>query len=91
MAYEKLYGEFVRDAEGTLWFETGQGEDDVDRDPVHLLRYPYGERCSASEKGSCPNCSVSLMFHMWDRTFTGVLAPAVTGNAKIGSDTKPTI
>lgn len=30
------------------------------------------------------------MFYMSDRTFTGVLALAVSENEKIGSDTKPT-
>ncbi len=38
-------GRIIWDTEGTLWFEMHQGEDKVDRDPVHILRYPHGE-CS---------------------------------------------
>ena len=31
-----LDGGFVRNAEGTLWLETNQGKDEIDRNPVHF-------------------------------------------------------
>lgn len=43
-------GGFVRNAEGTLWLETNQGKDEIDRNPVYFLRHPHGE-CSVSSCG----------------------------------------
>ena len=34
----------ARDAEGRLWIETGQDDDEVDRYFVDLLQYPYSKR-----------------------------------------------
>ena len=41
--------------------------------------------------GNRRNCPGRLMFRMWNGIFTGVLAPVVSENEKIGSNTKPTI
>lgn len=31
----------VQNAEGILWLEMSQSENQVDRDPAHLLRHPH--------------------------------------------------
>ena len=50
-------GGLFRDTEGALWPETEQGEDKADRDPVHLLRHPHGERGPACPGGEPPKLS----------------------------------
>ena len=37
----------VRHTERALRPEASQGPDEVDRNPVHLLRHPHGKRCAA--------------------------------------------
>ena len=56
-------GGIVRDVEGTLRSKTHQGEDEADRDTVHLLRHPHGECSSASPERSLRKGSGSLRFH----------------------------
>ena len=40
-------GGLVRHTERALRPEASQGPDEVDRNPVHLLRHPHGKRCAA--------------------------------------------
>ncbi|EHL80457.1 hypothetical protein HMPREF1033_03169, partial [Tannerella sp. 6_1_58FAA_CT1] len=60
-------GRLVRNAEGTLWPETHQGKDEVDRNPVHLLWHPQGECSTARPAGSQRNCSGCLMFEVSEK------------------------
>ena len=53
-------GRLVRDTERTLRSPEGQGQDEADGNPLHLLRHPHGKRGPAGgqdrTKGSFGGC-----------------------------------
>lgn len=90
MGYED--GRLIRNTEGTLWPETYQGKDEVDRNIVHLFRHPHGECCPACPEGIYRSYSGGLMFQrVRNRPFTIALVLVVSENEKIGFSTKPKI
>ena len=52
--------EFIQDTEGAVRYQEGQGQDEADGNPLHLLRHPHGKRGAAGRQdrtngafGSC--------------------------------------
>ena len=88
-------GGLFRDTEGALWPETEQGEDKARTRLTEILYIFFGIHTANVVQlvrgGNRRNCPGRLMFRMWNGIFTGVLAPVVSENEKIGSNTKPTI
>ena len=54
-------GGLVRHAERALRLEAGQGPDEVDGNPVHLLRHPHGKRGAAGRQDRAESTAGGLL------------------------------
>ena len=76
-------GRLVRNTERVLRSPEGQGQDEADGNPVHLLRHPHGKRGAAGGQditkgafGSCLTLKLAVNAELlWENCILGQYAP----------------